>query len=292
MEVYRNSSNAQVMLPAPNSVFPVEDDIVVRAVRDGEVVYTFTEVYRVNEGFSVVLPWSLVREDGEFFIEWEFDYLEGTTTEKVTSRTQVNVVTAVLPLSEVKRISAFEDDADVRDIERKVRYTIQSFTGQNFGKYKATYRVQNPRVGTLTLPAPLLTLGTVNGYSIIPTSVDIFNDGWAVTYGNGAYNIKQDLIEYSTGAIVVPGVGSFSNNHVYVNGTWGFYDVPDAVQEAARILISDYSCDESLWRERYITSIRAADWRFDFSAEATMGTGNVVADQLLSDYRKKSMAVI
>jgi hypothetical protein len=298
MEVYRDSTTAQIVLNAPPFVVPEDDTVDVKVVRNGEIIYTFEEVYRLSTGFAVTLPWSLVREDNEFFIDWYLDYREGGAVKSIADRIQVSVITPILPLTDVRRISGFDDDEDIRDLERKVRYTIQSYTGQNFGRYKTSMKVYNDEPHSLlSLPTPLLEVESISGTNSIvyPGDVNIYEEGWALAFNRNAwYDVKSDVIEFSGGNIVAPSINGrgFFGRFVTVTGTWGFYNVPDEVQEAARILVADYSCDESLWRERYLTSIRAADWRFDFSADAMTGTGNVVADQLLSEYRKKSMAVI
>jgi hypothetical protein len=157
----------------------------------------------------------------------------------------------------------------------------------------------------LNLPAPLLEFKGLAYDGILRNNhgVKLINNGWALAGGKvWIDNIKQAPPEWildrfdSNGKIFAPvlyGHNRFVDGVEYVvEGVWGYQDVPGDVKQAARLLVQDYSCDESLWRERYIDSVRAGDWRFEFNAQAFAGTGNVQADQILSGYRRATMVVI
>lgn len=77
-----------------------------------------------------------------------------------------------------------------------------------------------------------------------------------------------------------------------ITGDWGYKSVPAAVKEAAKLLVNDYACSEAAYRDRYLESIKAADWRLQFSSRAWESTGNARADHLLSDYVILDWAVI
>ena len=51
-------------------------------------------------------------------------------------------------------------------------------------------------------------------------------------------------------------------------------------------------CGQAGYRDNYLSSMKAADWRFDYFQEAVIGTGNVVADQLLEEYINHGAAVV
>jgi len=77
----------------------------------------------------------------------------------------------------------------------------------------------------------------------------------------------------------------FKEGVIYpISGVWGYEAVPESVKEAARLLVNDYACADSQYRDRYLTSMTAADWRIQFNSGAFVRTGNVRADQLLSEY--------
>lgn len=314
MEFYRNEP-ASVRLEVPAGIIPVEqpgrDPLVVKAVDErGLVLFEFQTVSYANGIYEATLPWHLFNHDQEFLVLWDFAYDQGGVRYSYQDRTAVSVVTPLLPLEEIARIAEYdmatdEGREDARDLERRVRYAIQAYTGQNFGKFRGNMKVRGSEGKALRLPAPLIQFDGLAYDGILRPNfgVEVINGGWALS-GGEIYidNIKQappewmlDRFDY-TGKIYAPalyGYNRFRESIEYtVAGVWGYHDVPANVRQAARLLAADYSCDESLWRDRYIDSVRAADWRFEFNAQAFEGTGNAAVDAILSDYRRSVMAVI
>lgn len=298
MEVYRGTNDSTVVLPAPSTVTPV-GSIDIKAVNyKGDVLHDFATVTRVPEGFSVSLPWSLTRQDNSFTIKWKFSYIENSETFVVEEETDVNVVTPILPLTEVASLTGFTDIDDIVDIERRVRFAIQTNTGTTFGKFHGTIPVQGAGDEKLTLPLPILRVDS-------PTTLNIYGGGWmlgsGVRYFSGGIKACPpdnilDQFAASSGPIMAPWITPlhwFAQDITYeITGIWGYKDIPEDVKQAARLLIVDYACDESLWRERYINAIKAGDWRIDFNAAAFTGTGNVSVDQILAAYRRTNLVTI
>jgi hypothetical protein len=77
-----------------------------------------------------------------------------------------------------------------------------------------------------------------------------------------------------------------------ITGDWGYEDVPTNVKEAMLILIEDAICPDSEYRDRYIDSVKTADYQYMYTSNAFRGTGSVIADQLLEPFRRPSLAVI
>lgn len=115
--------------------------------------------------------------------------------------------------------------------------------------------------------------------------------------GDGREPIVGPLSSRPGGITVVPGSSgratSWRTNYPFeIKGDWGYEKVPAPVVEAAKLLVNDYACMEILYRDRYLDSIKAADWNLSFNSRAWDSTGNVRADQLLSDYVMTDWAVI
>lgn len=312
MEVYRNATDAKVTLRLPDDVITAIVNggaLNIFAVENGVVLQEFqTAVLIAGVGYQLTLPWALTRQDRDLFIDWEMSYYLDGAFYQFTERSEVQIVTPLLPLEEVATIAGLDlvtQRDDVVDLERKVRYVIQSNTGQNFGKFYGVMRSSGNGSNRLQLPAPLLEFVAFSFDGLLRPNygVRVINDGWALASGEVEItSIKQappewmlDRFDY-TGKIYAPlkyGRHAFMEGVEYtVEGMWGYNDVPANVRQAARLLVQDYSCDESLWRDRYIQTVQAADWRFRFAGQAFSGTGNVQADQLLSGYRRQTMAVI
>lgn len=115
--------------------------------------------------------------------------------------------------------------------------------------------------------------------------------------GDGDPPIVGPLASRPGGITVAPGASGRStpwkqDYPFAITGDWGYKTVPANVKEAARLLVNDYACSEAAYRDRYLESIKAADWRLQFSSRAWESTGNVRADQLLDEYVLLDWAVI
>lgn len=308
MEIYRNASSTPITFELPAGVIGSVTAVDIVVAEGGKDIYVFDEVLAVGSGFQVTLPWHITRQDRDVYLYWTVTYDSGNGPITVTDRQYVQIVTPILPLEEIAAImgvSLAEKRQDVEDIERRVRYAIQSYTGQNFGMFYGVMPARGTGSNILRLPAPLLQFAGMSFDGIYRPNygVTVSGDGWSLLGGSIIIdNIKQappewmlDRFDY-VGKIYNPLI---YNQHVFserveykVEGTWGYDDTPGPVMQAARLLVQDYACDESLWRDRYINSIQAADWRLQFDALAFSGTGNVSADQILSGYRRQTMVVV
>lgn len=140
-----------------------------------------------------------------------------------------------------------------------------------------------------------ITDGVFNN-NIYDDSDDGFNPG----YNGAGQLVDPTLTPVSArpgGVTVAPGASGRStpwkNDYPFqITGDWGYKTVPANVKEAAKLLVNDYACSEIAYRDRYLESIKAADWRLQFNSRAWEYTGNVRADQLLSEYVILDWAVI
>lgn len=280
MEIFRGTSVAiSRKIPTPDST--VSTVTWKSAKSEGTLPTTMSYD---NTTAQATLPYQGF--DGEVEVVWnflipnvgvvpEYDYFE--------------VVTPVLTNAEILEVHPNATLQEIIRIERATRHIINAFTGQTFGR---EYSAKTVRGGgtTLLLPGRLLKLEKFNGYAVT-TEVNIAADGWALTKPKyGVPPVKADawgLHMHTGGVIHNPNnirVGTFNNAEYTIEGEWGWKYVPESVKEAARLLVDDYACADIEYRDRYLTSMTAADWRIQFNSGAFTGTGNVRADQLLSDY--------
>lgn len=302
MEIYKNDLKP-VFLEVPASIMAGTTSAVVQLLDDkGVFLHDFPRVAATTTeptGYSVDLPWGLTQIDQDLFVSWELTYVEDGVTRVFKERQQVQIVTPILPLSEVARINnSLDNEVDTYDLERRVRYAIQSYTGQEFGRFKTTYEVRGSGSSQLVLPAPLLE---IHGADFPTANVQVFNGGTLLSYPDHIwFGIKDappeevlDQFYYTNGPIRVQNNYAFNDGRRFkISGIWGYHDVPGDVKQAARLLAADYACDESLWRDRYMDSVRAGNWRFEVNELSFQGTGNVVVDQILAKYRKISLVAV
>jgi hypothetical protein len=297
MEIYTNSSVADrtVILD-----FPVIDDAQVDAkiFHDGEEVFTFTTLgatdTAVNGGFyTATIPLFLDQFDSTLKIHYDVTYLEvaDQNTYTVSKIFPVEVVTPILTKAEIKAVWDTATDAEVTMIEKAVRHVVQAYTGQQFGRYIGTHSVNGSGGNALHLPQRLISIDAFNGRTEVEDFFRIDNDGYTLRfYQWGVPPVKADawgLHQHVGGVIHNPNnisLTQFANGNYEISGHWGWEAVPDAVKEAAKLLVNDYACADAQYRDRYLVSMTAADWRIQFYSGAYLRTGNVRADQLLADY--------
>jgi len=248
----------------------------------------------VDDRYHVVLTMADTQNEGDISISWDFT-IGGVAVNKVDD---FSVVTPYLTIAEVKKIWDTATDEEAQNIEASVRHIINAHTGQSFGKSTGVKLAQGTG-STLTLPERIISVYKVNG-SLAADYFDIVGDGWYLKfYAWGVPPVKADyygLHQHVGGVIHNPDsvkFGQFSDTTCKVEGTWGWNSVPEPVKEAARLLVNDYACGDSNYRDRYLTSMTAADWRIQFHSGAFRQTGNVRADQLLDNYvLKRGWAVL
>lgn len=235
---------------------------------------------------TCVLPYAATAEAGEVEVRITFSFQSANYTHSQ----RVRVATPILPTYQIKEIlGPNATDEEVMKIEVAVRRIIEVFCEQKFEKFVGTKTVWGVGDPFLKLPRRLESFNTINGF---PANVDLRNYGWLLM----AKGLKP--IEWRPSGMTVPitnpySRGVFRNNTSYaIDGVWGWSDVPTPVQEAAKLLINDYACADSAYRDRFIESMTAADWRLQFNPGAYINTGNVRANQLLEPYKVSRLAII
>lgn len=241
---------------------------------------------------SFTLPFSVTAFDGPFTVEWTFTYSGVTTT-----RTEVHeIVTPYVTLDEIKDAlelpTSVDDDKLIRT-ERLVRKIVDRYVGHPFGKYVATLRAIGRGDRELALPDRLLSLTGITGnYVFSAGSYETRGDGYYLTVSESA----PDGDWVFTNVIAVPDSiwGSpFKDGRVFtLTGEWGWDSVPVDVKEAVLILIEARLCPTTIYRDKYVTQFNYADTIVKFDSRAYQGTGDVVADQLLFEYKRTSPVVI
>lgn len=240
---------------------------------------------------SVTLPY--LPSDGVARLDWNVT-IPGSGNQTITQ--VLDVVTPILTIAEVRKIidedsNTVTPEEDVRAIEAATRHIINAHTGQNFGKFIGTKNVKGSDGTNLKLPARLLKFNKING--VLPgNNYRLENEGWSIRgFPWGVPTVRADYQGYhmtNTGVIRNPNsvkMTTFNRLISYeIDGEWGWEAVPPQVKEAAKLLIADYSCSSVEYRDRYLSSMTSADWRIQFNDGAFEDTGNVRANQLLSQY--------
>lgn len=278
MDIYRNTTGiAQFTIPTGT----VLGASIANA--DGTVTQLTTETS--GSVLSVTVPLSYTKYDGNLRITVKIDDGTGTPVGGTPIDFFVNVVTPYF-----NRYSLDDPDFDnlsdsaLAKLERLVRNVINAYTGQSFGLRKGSAEVTWSN-GSWVTDERIVTMDPF--YSNSPV-VTYPTSGWSLedTY----YDPKSDTVLLSS--LYNPFKGRPKTQTATITGTFGYEYVPFDVQQAAEILAEEFGCNESLWRDRYLKSMKSADWQVQFDNQAFAGTGSVTADQLLAKYVTTGMVVI
>lgn len=174
------------------------------------------------------------------------------------------------------------------ELERTVRGLIEVFCAQKFNYWYGTREVRGNE-GQINLPQYLEKLdalskpiSTINTYLISDSS-----DGYSVT--ENGLSIENDRCLDLRKSVH----GRLKESDFKVVGQWGYVSVPTEVKQAAAALIQQKFCPDSVYRERFIESIRNEGTNIKFSPETyNYSTGNADADKLLAKYRIVHVGVV
>lgn len=289
VELYRDTSGTATL------EHPVTGPLTADVYRNDILVSENQPVTTNNGIHTTAINWSLAEYDGALKIVWK-----KTGFSRVT---WIDVVTPILPLSELDTLLIDVPKKERHESESVVRRVIEVYTGQHFGKVTEIKDVNGSGGTELRLPAPLLSFTSVSDdhFNYEVSSFDTRGNGWFLTSAPGSYwTIKnsppEEVLDAFNGVIYAPGTikrRDFEYMNTYsIAGVWGYEQVPWDVVQAARMLISDYACQDASYRDRYLESIKSADWRLQFRQAAYDGTGNLKADQLLEPYRLVNIGII
>lgn len=267
--------------------------------------------------YYVILGLGQTQKETQLKVHWDFS-IGGTP---VSRDDYFDVVTPYLSTGEVKAIYPEATDEEARRLEASVRFIIEAYTGQKFGHSVKTLTVEGHGESALRLPERLLKITRLETLTtgLNPLGTLIVSDGWYLK--KGWTDVVSDIPNDSTywsgfdpddealpgepgyekqghGHIIhAPGTAGrpteWRNDYPFkITGEWGYYTVPQDVKEAARLLVNDYACSEAAYRDRYLKTVEASDWKLEFFGTASMTTGNARADQLLSKYVILDWAVV
>lgn len=294
MEMYTNAPANQRVVTVPFSDPTTLSNVDIFAYRDGVQVFEFQNVTPLESELGTTIPMFLNQFDGKVDIYWSITYTDPANSELYTINKMVPVqmITPILTPTEIRAVWDNATDAEVVKIEKAVRHIIQAYTGQEFGHYIGEKTVKSTGGPLLRLPSRLMHIDKFDGVAINESHFQIGDGGYTLRYypwGVPPVKADYDGLHMHTGGVIhnpnnVRWQEFPAGRYYKISGSWGWESVPETVKEAAKLLVNDYACADSQYRDRYLVSMTAADWRIQFHSGAYLRTGNVRADQLLSEF--------
>lgn len=280
MRIKRNSFGAT--LPAP----PMPEGSTVETVRFVTSDGTFEVANDNPEADTFTIPNSIVRYSGKFTVMWDYTDDDGP-------QAQVEVHEIYDPMFTKEELQAFDSDFnnlsdnEIGRLERIVSAVIESITGQKFHLRKG--RVIAKAYGGKALMMPERIVSLDDRY-IGHSRVEVRSDGWVV---RAVQPTNEGTTYLNTSPIYDPYTyPSFREEEYSLTGEFGYASVPETIKLAAMILAQDYGCHESAWRDRYIETMKNANWGVTYNEGAFAGTGNVKVDRILESYTINRMVLV
>ena len=272
-------------------------------------IYTATKVETDTGSYKLNIPFTLTTVDRKFRAHWIYQY----QSQELMHYTFVDVVTPYCNIIEaIEDLNMGSDQSDpnyktyheIVMAEKYARKIIDDYTGQNFTLYTDTETVYGSGSDILPTSYKLHTLEKLyaNDILLIDNINQVNNIGYDLQVSESGFGIrlnKNNLVDntvYVANGMVPPsldGEGFFNKNTTYIlQGKFGWYRVPDEVEQACIQLMGHFFDKDRHWKDQYVKSIQTFDWKIDYSSDIHSGTGCAYADKLLSPYVLNQMVVI
>ena len=196
----------------------------------------------------------------------------------------------------------YVEEQKIAVAEKMARTIINGYTGQKFGKYYGSQEQTGKGSDGINLVEKMLTINKVweNDVLVIDNTQDpvfnnfgfpvelsptgkvarITNAGWDVRYDN---QLDPTIMYY----------GKFRDNTRYkFEGQIGWLYVPHDIKLAAMLLVNDILSNDFNWRNKYLKKVDLSEISFEMAKGAFNGTGNIMVDNILDQYRNVNIMII
>lgn len=276
-----------------------------------------TAPYGVSQRWEGTIPEIATITEQEEIVTWSWTQASRSRTKDI----EYNVVAPyVHPVDAAYRLgfsldpasSSYRSSDEVYAAEKMARYAIEAYTNGFFGNRVDTTEELGQGTDVLVLSDYITKV-----HKLYENDTLVYHDGVLNTFGypivitDSKQGIRieseMDIIEYSseyTGNLTMNDSNYYRGNPLFrypafrqtwnykVQGQFGFTSVPSEISECAIMLINDYLCSDSSWRQKYVTDIKTSDWSLRFASGSRKGTGNSDVDTILDGFSRHSMLVI
>jgi len=186
--------------------------------------------------------------------------------------------------------------------EKMARTIIEGYTGIKFYKYYGFQEIYGIGANTIQLTEKMLSLdqiwenqilvfdGTTSPvYNTFGYNTEISPTGyqlriWYPAWPDG-WNNEMDPTIYES--------GRFRDTYLYrFVGEIGYNYVPEDIKLASMLLQQDIMSNDYNWRNKYLSQVNLSEISFKMANGAFNGTGNVMVDNILDQYRKANIVII
>lgn len=234
--------------------------------------------------------------------------VEFITTNNGTAFNEIKYFSLTRPYATISRIKELIDvpsgtaDSKLIRLERRARLSLNSFLGFSFYKEKRDYTVYGNNLDILTLPDNIIRIDEIYEDDILVYQrnsttyeldypIEIADSGRRVKIINSDSNGKE--IAEAPIFSVFKFTNTFKKDYAYkISGIYGWEYIPDDVEEATALLVSDYLCNDFNIRNKNIAQLSNDSYDIKYGSDFATGTGNLLVDNLLAHYKESRYMVI
>lgn len=235
---------------------------------------------------------------------YQMDYKEYTNTEYMEVTTpyaeREEIITELGLGSEPQDLNYFSDQK-LRIAERIARLQINNYTGREFNQRLGSQVAYGMGSDTLIFSErmtsfykleedDIVVYDTENNINLLGYNLELTETGQGIRIVNAS---EADVTTYPPTAYMSPPKLKFKSGSRYkAYGVLGYSYIPLQVKQAALLLISDNLYNDSLWRQKYISEFDTGQMKVKLRDTAFTGTGNLLADDMLDQFKITGIVVI
>lgn len=196
----------------------------------------------------------------------------------------------------------YQSQSNIIMAEQVARTIINNYTSLNFGKRYGSQEIFGSGSDALELVEKMIDIDKVYentsltiDYTASPTynsfgfDVELSPTGKAVRIINDFADVRYDNQVDPT----IVYYGKFRKNARYtIVGEIGYDYVPQDIKLCSLLLCGDLLSNDAAWRTKYLKKVNLAEVSFELGGGAFNGTGNVIVDGILDQYRNYNIVVI
>ena len=196
----------------------------------------------------------------------------------------------------------YVSNEEIIQAERVARYQIDTYANQSFGRYYGNQEQFGYDSDAIELVQRMVNIQQMyeNGILVIDYTQDpaINTFGYEIELSptNKAVRIvknAQDVIYEGQFDPTILYYGRFREHSRYnFYGEMGWTYVPQDISYCAMKLAGNMLARDAQWRERYLKKVDLSEISFELADGAFNGTGDVVVDAILDNYRTTGIVII
>ncbi len=292
------------------SIYNADSDVYLPGgILSQTPLYTNLNSYDEAEGgvYSYMLTPNITKINMVLEVVWSYTVNGNAVTQ--TDFYQIETPYSTIPetmdhlgYSAVESNENYLDPAIIAKTEKMARTIIEGYTGSKFYKYYGGQEVRGIGSNNIELTERMVSLDQIYendilvldttqtpAYNTFGQSTEISPTGFQIRVWYPSLQIGVDNSQNP----VIYDAGRFRDGWTYrFVGEIGYKYVPEDIKLASMLLQQDILSQDYNWRNKYLTQITLSDITLRMAKGAFNGTGNVLVDNILDQYRRPNIVII